>query len=130
MPGIRKSLHVSPTESWIPHGAPYCLIHSLYQLLPSCGTANGNSPTAPDALEQVKKGLKGLFGRRKSHQPEATSSTTPAATETAKPDATTTAPPAAAPAPSADTAAGTGAAVDVKPAQPTKETAVVGMLRI
>ena len=37
--------------------------------------ANPAQPTAPDAFAQVKKGLRGLFGRKKKHQDQPTPTT-------------------------------------------------------
>ena len=91
MPGVREFAPISFTPFF------GCLPYDYKQICILMRT------TAPDAVAQVKKGLRGLFSRRKSKQGQAQQSQ-PQATSTTKDDPTRTAP--AAPAPGASAIAG------------------------
>lgn len=74
MPGVRKSYTVvKPVRLFNLH---LSLLHTRKVQPPiSEVPANLAQPIAPDAFAQVKKGLRGLFGRKKKHQDQPTPTT-------------------------------------------------------
>ncbi|KAI4265061.1 MAG: hypothetical protein L6R38_009679, partial [Xanthoria sp. 2 TBL-2021] len=91
MPGVRKySLFLLDPNSHS-HQRSLKAISQTFQLTVF--------PSAPDALAQVKRGLRSLFGRKKrqqQQQQEEAQQQKPTQTSNATPTITTTAPPAAA----------------------------------
>lgn len=76
MPGVRKSNTVKVLVNLSDSNLCYSVLHACQNHPPiSQVLANPAQPTAPDAFAQVKKGLRGLFGRKKKRQDQPTPTT-------------------------------------------------------